>query len=120
MNREQVRYALKRVDSIFKDKKQEIREKHSTPSIKLTLEEKLEALKKGKFKVASCPSGSSYRSPYLENYITFAGTKKATIDQKKITEETRKLQAKADELRDQFMLGESEEALKLLAEFERL
>lgn len=114
MNQQQLKYAKERAHRIYTQKQQELTAKFSTPAIKLSREERIKALKDGKFKVLE--NGSAQY--YLTDYISFDEERIRKFDGDGFTKALAPVTAAYDKLLDELILGDNEEALKLLRAFE--
>jgi len=116
VNQTQIKYARERAASILKQKIVEARDKFTTPAKTLNTEEKLEALKAGKFTINAPVTG---RSMWWYNAVDFGETF-ATTDTDKLKVETDKLNSTFERLMDELILGDKEQVLKMLKEFENI
>lgn len=114
MNTVQRKYALERVSAILSRKVREITDKYTTPAASAT--EVAAAFKKGKVALKQFDSIGRYR--YLEDIFDLSAFN-AKINTEAVSKETMKVEAEADRIRDQIMLGDAEEALTLLQTFEK-
>lgn len=136
MNQTQVKYARQRAQEIFNDKKAALKGKFSSPGKTLTLTQKLNALEAGEFTIvepASAQNTANLSSVYLEVYsaypyrsnkseleqrIRFNAETAPTYDTKAEDEAHKALKSTYLALTDELMLGDNQEALKLLKAFE--
>ena len=115
MNKDQRVYALKRVGEILSEKLGVLKQKHTIAKLTLTAADRATLVRTGKVKLIKDTIGDydryydlwdfskfEQREPLDKNYGPLAG----------------KLEADAQKVRDQIMLGDAEEALKLLAGFD--
>lgn len=118
MNQTQVRYACKRVKEILAEKEREIRKEYADPVVaSMTTEQKLNAIANGNYTVRK-DSNKGYS--YWYNCIVFNDQVVKRKDKKPMLAKIDKLRKEANRLIDEFMLGDAEEALKLLKKFENL
>ena len=118
MNQKEKQYALDRVTAIANSKISAIKAKHTTPGTLLNSEQRLAALKKGEFKLK--PGLTQVRGyDEIRDVFTFPGDKAGSEDTKRIEAETDKVQAEATRIKDQLMLGDSQQALDLIDNFSK-
>jgi len=133
MNQTQVKYARQRAQEIFNDKKAALKGKFSAPGKTLTLPEKLAALQAGEFTIVE-PIPMTVRDSYagvviyddyrhnnksaLESRIKFNAETAPTYDTKGEEAAHKALKSAYLALTDELMLGDNQEALKLLKAFE--
>ena len=121
MNQAQRMYIKKRVEGILTEKMAEARVKFTTPANMLTNQERIDLIRTGKAKMK--PNHELMR---LGNYglnltSVFDFSKyetKGSTDQKALQAHKKKLTTKAHEINDSVMLGDAEEALKMIRDFE--
>jgi uncharacterized protein YaaR (DUF327 family) len=118
MNNEQMKYIKQRASEIKSQKLNEIKEKFTDKGVSLTLEQKLQALKDGKFTVTPTDNIKYGMSWY--NFVSFNGEKSGKIDTEGLNKAKAEINQKFTKLMDELMLGDSEEALRLLKAFEAL
>ena len=111
MNATQLKYARERARDIFGVKMAELARKYTAKP--LTTEEAIEALLAGKFKIVE---PEKHYSNQWYNRVSFDASPK--VDAKAYQEEKDNLQEQYRSLMDELILGDNEEALKLLKAFE--
>lgn len=116
MNQVQLKYARERANDIYQRRCASIRTKYTEPEVVLTPAQKTKALKDGKFKVKDTISTYSH---YLEDYVILEGVKPLTRDEVKIKAETDALAKEYRKVTDELVLGDQEEALKLIKAFDK-
>ncbi len=117
MNQQQRKYALERVTNITNEIVSKIRQKYTEPSIRLTFKEKLNALRDGEFEVTN----NTYSYPdNISTYLIFTAEKDGNYDKELADSEIFSILKEASVIKDQIMLGEEEEALRLLTAFAKL
>lgn len=114
MNQAQLKYARQRAEEIRAIKFAEINKKYTTPATILSEDQRIEALKKGEFTIVDKPS--TYAN--WTSRIKFNAEVKGGLDLKAASEEQQKVHKAFTKLMDELMLGDNEQALKLLAAFE--
>lgn len=114
MNQVQVKYARTRAEEIKRDKLLKLQQEHTVEAVTLTTEQKIEALKKGE--VTFITPINQYATWY--NCIKFNAESRGYVDTVKINEGKIKINVAFTKLMDELVLGDNEEALKLLAAFE--
>ena len=110
MNSTQTKYARERAKDIFNDKMAELSKKYTAKPF--TTDEAIEALLAGKFKIVEVPK--NYSNQWY-NRVSFDDAPK--VDTEAHMEERRALQEKYRRLLDELVLGDNQEALKLLKAF---
>lgn len=115
MNQTQVKYARERAASIYKRRCADLTKKHTVEAVILTTDEKLKALKAGAFTVKPAKDRRSNYS-WSENVI-FAGEIKGGLDDKYEMAKAQ-LDAAFTRLNDELVLGDNEQALRLLEAFD--
>lgn len=111
MNQAQVKYARNRIDEISSQKLKEVQEKYSYKGVSLSFEEKIEEIKAGRFT----------KGKYEDlSYIVFDAQKDLDKDRREAAKsiETEAIKKFKTQLLDGLMLGDSEEALKAIKDFE--
>lgn len=124
MNQQQKIYAVERIKQVEKIKKSDAHRKFTTRAINLTSEEKYKLISSGKVKVLSysqCKSQYGRGFHELDSCFDFSKhEEKEKLDIEKYQPICQRIEALAEEARDQIMLGDSQEALKLIRELELL
>jgi uncharacterized protein YaaR (DUF327 family) len=120
MNNEQMKYIKQRASEIKSQKLNEIKEKFTDKGVSLTLEQKLQALKDGKFTVTTPPTENIKYGILWYSFISFNGEKSGKTDTEGLNKAKAEINQKFTKLMDELMLGDSEEALRLLKAFEAL
>lgn len=115
MNQTQLKYARERAAKTFTARKAALEKKFTTPAVKLTSIEKLEALKAGKFKIDTKTDQLRYG---WDHGVTFPAEKPRKFDQKGFDEALAALTERYDALVGELVLGDNEAALALLKAFE--
>lgn len=116
MNQVQLKYARERAHDIYQRRCAVIRTKYTEPEVVLTPTQKVKAPKDGKFKIKDTVSTYSH---YLEDYVILEGAKSLTRDEVKIKAETAVLDKEYRKVTDELVLGDQEEALKLIKAFDK-
>lgn len=112
MNQSQIKYTRGRAETIYRAKQQEISNKYKTPAV--SAEERLEQLKRGEFSID--PSKVKYSYWY---YGIIFNDENKDNDRKK-EEELKALEASYRSLLDELILGDNQQALEMLKQFERM
>jgi hypothetical protein len=113
VNQSQIKYARERAGTLRNGREKTLREKHTTPSVSLSCEEKLKALKDGRFKVVKVASND-----WWHKGVNFTDEVKGGLNQKAFDKDLAELNASYTKLIDELVLGDNEEALRLLKAFE--
>lgn len=122
MNQQQKNYIKKRITEIREHKLSTLRNDLTIKAVSLSNRERIDLIRLGKVKMR--PSTELNRcNEYSLNSLTtvFDFSKyetKASFNQAKFNERAAKLRAEANRIVDQIMLGDAEEALRLVKEFE--
>lgn len=122
MNQTQKRYAIERVNDILKQKKNALRDKHTKERIELTSKEMISKIR---YKhVALLPYSeidfSKYRYNLREIFDFTSFEKVGGLNTESYDKERNPIEKKAQEIKDKIMLGNAEEALKMIQEFEKI
>lgn len=119
MNQQQRKYALERVGIITRQKMEEARVKYTTPEVSLSVEERKTALREGRFKIKDeIPPYPRYRD--LSHWIEFVDERDAYVDQGALDQSCKMIRNEGNRIKDEIMLGDSEEALKAIKSLENL
>lgn len=113
MTKSQQEYALQRIDNIYKDKKSALEEKYGFKGVSLSKQEKFDLVKSGQVSLKSelAAPYNLYDAFDFSNFEREAGffpEGKVKLD---------KLDGERKWLRDEIMLGDSQEALNMLKMF---
>lgn len=123
MNQTQRNYIRKRVEGILNTKTSEARFKLTKKAIMLTNRERVRLIQKGEVKMVSQRELDKLNGNYgvsLNTVFDFSKYEtKGGMDQVVYQKATNTLRAKANSINDKVMLGDSEEAMKLIEEFEK-
>lgn len=117
MNQTQVRYARERAKDIFTRRRDALRDKHTTQPVRLSSNDKLKALKSGEFTII--PSTQRNRYDNWSNSVVFNGEVNGGLNADAYNREYVKLEAEFTKLNDTLVLGDNEEALRLLEVFDK-
>ena len=117
MNQTQRKYALERITSLEAKKLQEVMEKHRTPAVTLTSKQRYIAFRKGEYKIN--PDAEHKISGYTDvtDLIIFDAERPERIDTDSVEKQKAILREKSSRIRDQIMLGDAEEAMRLINQF---
>lgn len=116
MNKQEKDYAISRVNEILKEKITAVEEKYTTKCVHLDDEQRLEALRQGRFEIRAYDKDSYHGWP---KFVTFHGERPAVVDKESISKEVSELKKKATKIKDELILGDCEEAIKLLNDFSK-
>lgn len=118
MNIKEKQYAMGRIDAIAAAKCAAISTKHTVPAIKLSPQERLKAFKAGAYKInADVRKIEKYTD--VCDVVSFANEMNESQDWGKIRAESKKVTDRATAIKDQLMLGDSAEALRMIEEFSK-
>lgn len=115
MNQSQIKHALARANAIRSTKQAAAKKAFDNKVRSLSLDEKLKALKAGKFSISK--NTTSWRSS-LEEYLTFHDA--VPFDHIAYQKDVDAITASYDKLVDELVLGDQTRALELLRAFERM
>lgn len=119
MNQQKQKYALERVQGIYAQKVEEIENKYTTPDVTLTKEERCKLLKSGTIKVKKGITRIDTWSDVMDVFDFSKHESEGERDNKKIDTEVTKLRIEYNKVRDEIVLGDEEEALKLIQAFDK-
>jgi len=116
MNKQEKQYATGRIDSIASEKCAAIKDKHVVKGVSLSPQQRLKAFRDGKFKIKS---GVIAIHGYTDlcNVIDFTDEREDVKDDAKIAAECAKVLSESVRIKDQLMLGDATEALKMIEKF---
>lgn len=112
MNSSQIKYARERIDQIARQKSQAIREKYA--AAQLTTYQKLELLREGRF-IVTVPEPDKHINSFFD-HVQFEGEIKRNREAEQAEQE--ELRRIVVRIKDELILGDNEEAMRLLKEFE--
>jgi len=121
MNQTQKMYIRKRIEGILQSKATELRKKLTVPTKTLSPREKVEMIYTGKIKLrprkdVPLNSSSSLYINYLYDFSKYET--RGGMNQEEYNKKFKLLTNKANTIIDNVMLGDAEEALKLISDFE--
>lgn len=122
MNTNQKKYALNRVEALRDIKLREAGDKYTTDAVTLSKEEKYKLIASGAVKIKPFNEiNSNYSSPDLYPSFDFSKYEKPKkIDTVKYEAVSNKIIKLAQDTKDQIMLGDCQEALKLITTLENI
>lgn len=116
MNQKQREYAVSRVNVLTAAKVAAIKEKHTTPAVALDFDQKISLIRAGYVLLRDNEFNTYTR---LHEAFDFSSYERpAVVDQGAIDKESAPIQAQARTIKDKIMLGDAEEALQLISQFE--
>lgn len=117
MNQKQREYAMARVSAVRARKVEEIKARHTIPAVKLSLARKAELVVSGG--VPAIPHKlKSYYTDWPDAFDFSAYERDEVYDKDSAAPLIAKVNAEADRIHDNIMLGDAEEALSALRAFE--
>ena len=116
MTQTQVKYARQRAEAIYQDKVKALEAKYTTKGVSLTSKERLNALVDGDFEVKEPADYQSAHQWYHQ--VVFTAEKPGVFDRDSYNKDVADLKVKLTKLTDELVLGDNQEALKLLKAFE--
>lgn len=122
MNSHQKKYALNRIEALSGIKLREAENKFTSKAVTITDEEKYKLIASGKVKIKPfLIIHRGYGSPDLYPSYDFSGLEsESKLDSAKFEPFRIKVNKIAQDAKDQIMLGDCEEALKLIAKLEAI
>jgi hypothetical protein len=122
MNQKQKEYAIERVTNIFSSKQQSIEAKYTVESKPISGNEMIDLVLKGKCPKRKNPDRPRYNnSVYLRDVFDFSKFEVVGgTDYKKAGKEIAPIRAEFQRIKDQIMLGDAEEAVKLIEKFAKM
>lgn len=123
MNPQQRKYALNRIEVLERIKIREAENKFTTPEVKVTNEEKYKLIAAGKVKIFPYEKiiRNHYSCPDLYPSFDFSAYEKAAVlDKKKFEAIRNEVSDLAQRAKDQIMLGDCNEAIKIIEKLEAI
>jgi hypothetical protein len=123
MNQQQRKYTVKRMDTMANEAIHRLRPRFVTEPVKLTLEDKWKQIKNGTAKLITKAELKAMRQKgwvYIDDFYSFKGEVEGGFDDENFLKEKAKIIKALDKAKDETMLGDSKEALKLLKDFTSL
>tara|TARA_A200000113_G_scaffold226000_1_gene249346 strand:- start:27521 stop:27886 length:366 start_codon:yes stop_codon:yes gene_type:complete len=117
MNATQRKYAVGELEEAMRQARIRLRKKYTTEAKYLTREEKLKALKEGKFTI---DEDEFMRSSYYHHSINFNDEQLEKFDNKAFDADYDKLHIAFKKAERELMLGDNDVAMKLLTDFNKL
>lgn len=116
MNQQQAKYTIARIDQLEARKLEELRKACTTPAKRLSSHERADLIRKGKVKLRADCTDINYHTDVVN---AFDFSKHEWSERLSDDHEARAaaVKAQASRVRDEVMLGDNAEALKLLREF---
>lgn len=120
MNQMQKTYAMNRVNEIAGQRRVKSQNKHTTKTKYLALDKRLSLIRTGKVKLnAKCNAGTN--NPSITVAFDFSKYEnKGSIDWDKVSKEMEPIEEECLRIKDQIMLGDEAEALKMIIKFEKM
>jgi hypothetical protein len=127
MNQTQKRYAIERVEAIENQKLRDLKESIPAPKPKkLTVKSACKLIKDGKVKMSGkAAPDTTIDGEYISKCFDFSkyhdyrpGYRCSSYDTEKYAKLSQPIIKKAQDIKDQLMLGNADEALKMIQEFE--
>lgn len=115
MNQTQLKYARSRAEAAFNRLKTKLRDDYTVPAVTLNNEDRRKALNSRKFKVRPAVLNRGWE---ITDYIEFTEESAGSFDKDGHDVALKQLKAQYEDLMDQLILGDHQEALKLLRAFE--
>lgn len=118
MNQQQKKYAQSRVSAIYERRQHDLRKLHTTPAVRLTSTERATAIRAGKAKLLPEVKRISNYDDVIDVFV-FDGERAEKIDNAKLEKALAELKTEFNNVMDELMLGDAEEAIKLIKAFDR-
>jgi len=120
MNQTQKKYAMNRVDEIVRSKRIKLEDKHRVLEVRLTGTEKIQKVLTGKVPKRKTPC-CNHNMPYLIDVFDFSKWEtNSDRGQAKVAEAMKPVIKEATMIKDQIMLGDEAEALKMIEKFQKM
>jgi hypothetical protein len=116
VNQSQIKYARERAKTVYDRKAAALKEQYTIPAVKLTAEQKIDAILNRRYSVVEDGLGSS-SGHYWHQHIKFHDEREASFMDGYVDIRL-ELDAKYAALLDELILGDSETALSLIKAFE--
>lgn len=124
MNLSQKKYAMDRVNQIEYAKIREIEKKFTVPEVKLTNIDRIRLVRSGKAKLISNTKileFSNHTRDYISYMFDFSNHESVSkTNSASVKKASAPIKKKSQEIKDQIMLGDAEEALKMITELESM
>jgi len=114
MNSTQLKYAKGRANDIYRERNDAITKKYKAKCKTISEKDKLKALLKGEVSIKPYKEGAYYQNAWY-NYVVFHD--EVEFDFASCKKEEEALKNEYQKILDQLVLGDSEEALRLLEQF---
>jgi len=119
MNKQEKQYAVNRIDSMAAEKCAAIKAKNTVKGVCFSGAQRLKAFRDGKFKIKS-DAKEIGRYTDLCNVVEFTEEREDEVNESKVKAESQKVMDEAQRIKDQMMLGDATEALKMIERFAKL
>ena|ERR1035437_1560557 len=120
MNTHQKKYALQRIDGLQIIKIREAEEKFTTKAVTLNNDEKYKLIANGSVKILPFNRIGNYSPDLYPSFDFSAHESKAKLDDKKYNPIVEKINSISQQAKDQIMLGDCEEAMRLIQQLENM
>lgn len=118
MNQQQRKYAMQRMAELLRKKNKALKEEYKVPGKQLTWQEKIALVKRGKVSIRPKYADSTDSYARLNDLFDFSEHEKRESQRSGYTAALDKLEKKGKRICDELMLGDAEEAKRLIQEFE--
>lgn len=118
MNQQQKKYAQNRVSAIYARRQRDLRKSMITPAIKISPSERADAIRAGKVKLRPGIKRIGNYDDVID-VLVFDGERDEKVDEAKLTKALSELETEFNNVMDELMLGDAEEAIKLIKAFDR-
>lgn len=119
MNKTQIEYAHKRIDTLLEAKVKDAKLRHTKPAQRITAEERARLIHDGEVTLRSDVTRIESYTDVTDVFDFSAYAWPDTVDEAAVAEETRELREEAQRLKDKIMLGDETTALAALEVFAR-
>lgn len=120
MNQNQKKYALNRIDALRTIKLRQAEEKFTTKAIEISKEEKYKLIASGKVKILPYIKICQSYCPDLYPSFDFSDYEKPKSLDKSFDLVAKNIESISQKAKDQIMLGDCQEALKLIEQLESI
>ena len=116
MTIQQREYAIERVDSILKAKRDEIEERHTQEAIRLSKQQKRRAWEQGAYELGE--PKVDHRRERVTRTIDYHDQQHKKTDRDAVEEDMAPIERMAQRAKDEIMLGDDERGMKMIDAFE--
>lgn len=120
MNQTQIKYIKQRAESIYTKHRNNLSDQFTQKAVTLTSAEVVEALRAGNFAIVDHAENIRSTAYNIREFIVFPTECHRIVDDKGLVKPLTELKIKYEQLMDELILGDNEQALALLKAFENI